>query len=90
MKELGHEEAGQEEQEYDGFWDAYLAALDEGCYRESDLVKKLSLFEKPKEVKEGIFRRRAVYVYATHVTPAELSSYFNDLIEYMRRERGAK
>ena len=90
MEESNREEASQEEQGYDGFWEAYLKALDEGRYREADLVQKLSLFEKPKKVKEGIVHRKVVYVYADHVTPMELSSFFNDLIEYMRRKRGAR
>lgn len=59
------------------FWREYAEAYDKGFYQEEDVVVKLPIWGK-KKGKSGLR-------WTEGLAPSGLTSYFNDLIDYMRK-----
>ena len=59
------------------FWKEYVEAYDKGFYREEGVIVKLPMWGK-KKGKHGLLAER--------LAPSLLASYFNDLIDYMRKQ----
>ena len=78
-----------EKQGYDSFWAKYVEAYDSGLVGEVETLKVLEMLPLWEPVKDWRGKEKYKQVHPS-VIPSYLASYFNDLIEYLRRVELAK